>query len=66
MKKKEDDFEDVHFPPPTEYFTVKSGQEIDLAPGIAMIFMRKYFFLYFFGLSKGGPDSWTPLDSLLK
>ena len=40
MKKKEDNFEDVHFPPPTEYFTVKSGQEFDLALGIAMSFMR--------------------------
>ena len=36
--QKKDSFVDVH-PTPTEYFTVKSGQEIDLDPVIAMNFM---------------------------
>ena len=29
----------MSIPTPTEYFTVKSGQEMDLAPVIAMNFM---------------------------
>ena len=37
----------------TEYFTVKSGQEMGHAPVIAMNFMCKKFFLNFSGLSRG-------------
>ena len=40
-------------PTPTEYFTVKSGQEMKLAAVIAMNFMHYKFFLYFSGLSIG-------------
>ena len=43
-----------------EYFTVKSGQEMDLAPGIAMNFMCWKFFLYFSGLSR---SSLNPIES---
>ena len=39
---------------PIEYFTAKPGQEMDLAPVIAMNFMRYKFFLLFSSLKKGG------------
>ena len=42
----------------TEYFTVKSGQEVALAPVIAVNFMCLKFFLYFCCLSWGS-DSWN-------
>ena len=40
-------------PTPTEYFTVRSGQEMDLAPVIGVNFMCEKFFLYFSVLSWG-------------
>ena len=40
----------------TKYFTVSSGQEVDLAPVIAMNFTCYKIFLYFSDLSWGGPD----------
>ena len=46
---------------PTEYFTVKSGQEIDLAPVIAVNFMCLKFFFYFSGLRKGLDSYNSPL-----
>ena len=39
-------------PTPTEYFTVTSEQEMNLAPVIAINFMRYKFFVYFFGLNR--------------
>ena len=51
-------------PTPTEYFTVKSKQEMDLAPVIAMDLCVTSFFLYFFGMNtagRGGPDPIDPL-----
>ena len=43
----------------TEYFSVKSRQEMDVAPVIAMNFMRyNKFFLYFSGLSWGIRTVW--------
>ena len=38
---------------PTEYFTVKSEQEMDLASVIATNFMCYKFFLYFSGWGRG-------------
>ena len=42
-------------PIPYQYFTVRSGQEMDLAPVIAINFMCCKFFLYFSGLSRSSP-----------
>ena len=42
------------FIPPIDNFTVKSGQEISLAPVIPMKFMCYKFFLYFSGMSSRG------------
>ena len=47
-------------PQPTEYSTVRSGQEMDLAPVIVMIFMCYKFCLYFSGLSWRSPDHLDP------
>ena len=40
----------------TEYFTVYSRQEMDLAPVIARDFMRYKFFLHFSSLSRESSD----------
>ena len=37
--QKKDNFGDVHRRPPTQYFTVKSEHEMDLASAIAMNFI---------------------------
>ena len=46
---------------PAEYFTVKSvksGQEMDLAPITKINYTRYEFFLYFSGLSMGVRTHW--------
>ena len=49
-------FGDAHsHPTPTDYFTVKSGQEKRLAPVIAMNYMCYKFFLYFFRFQQEVP-----------
>ena len=45
----------------TEYFAVRSGLEMDLAPVIAMNFMCYKFFLYQSGLSRGQDHLVLPL-----
>ena len=49
----------MFIPNPTEYFSVKSGQEMDLDPVIAVNFMCSKFFFYFSALRRG-PDSQNP------
>ena len=51
-------------PTPIEYFTVQSGQEIDLAPVIAMDLCVTSFFLYFFGMNTDGRGAPDPIDPL--